>query len=109
MKSWVSASSAQEPYLCGMENNQQPKRQRGQRVSTHHTVTEPDELMTFLVAQLPHKNRSNIKSLLGNKQILIDGKVFTQFNHPLAPGQVVTVAANRAPRNIAVPGPYHFV
>lgn len=53
--------------------------------------------MAFLVEKLPHKNRSNIKSLLKNKQILVDGKVFTQFNHPLQPGQVVTVAGNRAP------------
>ena len=80
-----------------MDNTDKPKRQRGQRLSTEHTVTEPGELMAFLIAQLPHKNRNNIKSLLSNKQILIDGKVYTQFNHPLQPGQVVTVAANRAP------------
>ena len=80
-----------------MDNTDKPKRQRGQRMSTQHTVIEPGELMAFLMAQLPHKNRNNIKSLLSNKQILIDGKVYTQFNHPLQPGQVVTVAANRAP------------
>lgn len=66
-------------------------------MSTQHPVRESGELMAFLIAQLPHKNRSNIKSLLSNKQILIDGKVYTQFNQPLQPGQVVTVAANRAP------------
>ena len=80
-----------------MDDTDKPKRQRGQRMSTQHAVTEPGELMAFLIAQLPGKNRNNIKSLLGNKQILIDGKVYTQFNHPVLPGQVVTVAANRAP------------
>ena len=80
-----------------MDKPDKPKRQRGQRVSTELSVTEPAELMAFLIAQLPHKNRNNIKSLLSNKQILIDGKVYTQFNHPLVPGQLVTVAANRAP------------
>ncbi|MFD2933403.1 RluA family pseudouridine synthase [Spirosoma flavum] len=80
-----------------MENTDQPRRQRGQRTDTKLTVSEPTELMTFLVAQLPHKNRNNIKSLLSNKQILVDAKVYTQFNHPLRPGQVVTVAGNRAP------------
>ncbi|MBD2755581.1 RluA family pseudouridine synthase [Spirosoma validum] len=79
-----------------METPNQP-RPRGQRSATQLTVSEPAELMTFLLAQLPHKNRNNIKSLLRNKQVLIDGKVYTQFNHPLRPGQVVTVAANRAP------------
>ena len=80
-----------------MENTDKPKRQRGQRMSTKHTVTEPGELMAFLIAQLPGKNRNNIKSLLSNKQVLVDGRVYTQFNHPLQPGQTVTVAANRAP------------
>lgn len=80
-----------------MDNTDKPKRQRGQRTSTTLTVAEPAQLMAFLIAQLPHKNRNNIKSLLSNKQVLIDGKVYTQFNHPLQPGQVVTVAANRAP------------
>lgn len=80
-----------------MDTPKQPRRQRGQRTDTQFTVSEPAELMAFLIAQLPHKNRNNIKSLLSNKQILINGKVYTQFNHPLQPGQVVTVAANRAP------------
>jgi 23S rRNA pseudouridine1911/1915/1917 synthase len=80
-----------------MDTPEQPRRQRGQRTETKLTVAEPAELMAFLIAQLPHKNRNNIKSLLSNKQILIDGKVYTQFNHPLQPGQVVTVAATRAP------------
>ncbi|GAB3726248.1 RluA family pseudouridine synthase [Spirosoma lituiforme] len=86
-------------YLCGMDNpNQPPRRPRGQRTDITLSVSEASELMAFLIAQLPHKNRNNIKSLLGNKQILVDGKVFTQFNHPLKPGQIVTVAANRAPQ-----------
>ena len=80
-----------------METPDQPRRQRGQRTDVKLTVSEPGELMAFLLAQLPNKNRNNIKSLLSNKQILIDSKVYTQFNHPLQPGQVVTVAANRAP------------
>ncbi|GAB3714455.1 RluA family pseudouridine synthase [Spirosoma flavus] len=79
-----------------MEKPQSPRR-RGERTDVNFTVSEPAELMTFLLAQLPHKNRNNIKSLLRNKQILIEGKVYTQFNHPLRPGQIVTVAANRAP------------
>ena len=75
----------------------QPRKQRGQRTDTQLTATEPVELMAFLLAKLPHKNRNNIKSLLKNKQILVDGKVYIQFNHPVRAGQVVTVAANRVP------------
>ena len=90
-------TSARKPYLCRMENTDQPRHQRGQRTDQKLTVSEPAELMTFLIANLPHKNRNNIKSLLSNRQILIEGKVYTQFNHPLKPGQVVTVAGSRAP------------
>ncbi|MBN8820502.1 MULTISPECIES: RluA family pseudouridine synthase [unclassified Spirosoma] len=80
-----------------MENTEPPRRPGGKRADLQLIVSEPAELMAFLIAKLPHKNRNNIKSLLRNKQILIDGKVYTQFNHPLQPEQVVTVAANRAP------------
>ncbi|GAB3994962.1 RluA family pseudouridine synthase [Spirosoma daeguense] len=80
-----------------MENPEKPRPRRGQRSDQQFTVSEPDQLMTFLIAQLPHKNRNNIKSLLRNKQILIDDKVYTQFNHPLRPGQVVKIGASRAP------------
>lgn len=78
---------------------EQPERshRRGQRADQRLTVQQPAELMSFLIANLPHKNRNNVKSLLRNKQVLVDGRVYTQFNHPLRAGQVVTVAANRAP------------
>jgi 23S rRNA pseudouridine1911/1915/1917 synthase len=81
-----------------MDNTDKPRRQRGQRTDIKLTVAEPAELMAFLIAHLPHKNRNNIKSLLGNKQVLVNGKVYTQFNHPLRAGQIVTVAANRVPQ-----------
>lgn len=79
-----------------MEKSDQPRPIRGQRADVTLTVTEPSELMTFLIRQLPHKNRYNIKSFLRNKQVFIDGKVYTQFNHPLRVGQVVTIGSTRA-------------
>lgn len=61
------------------------------------SVTEPDELMKFLIARMPDKNRNNIKSLLANKQVIVDGQAVRQFNHPLAPGQKVEIRWNRIP------------
>lgn len=61
------------------------------------TVAEEDELMKFLIASLPHKNRNNIKSLLANKQVIVDGRPVKQFNHPLVPGQQVEIRWNRVP------------
>ncbi len=83
-------------------NNMEPldephSRRRTAKADPNFTVDEPAELMTFLLAKLPHKNRNNIKSLLRNKQVLVDDRVYTQFNHALQPGQTVRVGQNRAP------------
>lgn len=59
-------------------------------------VTEEVELMSFLIAQLPHKNRNNIKTLLRDKQILVEGRVVTQYNHLLKPNQKVEISGSKA-------------
>ncbi|XTA53876.1 RluA family pseudouridine synthase [Fusobacterium sp. SB021] len=51
--------------------------------------------MKFLIENLPNKNRNNIKSLLKNKQVLVDGAAISQFNHPLNPGQEVMITESR--------------
>ena len=58
-------------------------------------VKEQNELMKFLIENLPNKNRNNIKSLLKNKQVLVDGAAIAQFNHPLNPGQEVMITESR--------------
>ncbi|MGQ7870122.1 RluA family pseudouridine synthase [Sunxiuqinia sp. sy24] len=76
---------------------QRPQSKKSQ--TTLLEVKEQEELMKFLIAQLPHKNRNNIKSLLKKRQVLVDGKAITQFNHLLKPGQ--KVAFENAPAPIA--------
>jgi 23S rRNA pseudouridine1911/1915/1917 synthase len=61
-------------------------------------VTENTELMKFLLIQLPHKNRDNIKSYLRSRQVIVDGRIVTQYNHPLIPGQQVEVTGERIPK-----------
>ncbi len=58
-------------------------------------VTQNAELMAFLMAQMPHKSRTNIKSLLTKKQVLVDGKPISQYNHRLVPGQKVEIGGTR--------------
>jgi 23S rRNA pseudouridine1911/1915/1917 synthase len=65
---------------------------------TSFKVKEPEELMKFLIVQLPHKNRNNIKTLLKKREVLVDGKAITQFNHLLKPGQKVEISISSAPR-----------
>jgi 23S rRNA pseudouridine1911/1915/1917 synthase len=56
---------------------------------------EEAELMTFLIEKLPHKNRNNVKSLLRNRQVAVDGLLISQFNHLLKPNQEVEIRWSR--------------
>lgn len=62
--------------------------------ATGFEVKEQEELMKFLLANLPDKSRNKVKSILKNKQVFVDGKAVTQFNHLLEPGQVITIGKN---------------
>jgi 23S rRNA pseudouridine1911/1915/1917 synthase len=56
-------------------------------------VTHNDELLRFLRSSL--KKSRKAKSLLSNKQVLVDGRIVTQFNHPLYPGSQVELKSER--------------
>ena len=58
-------------------------------------VTEPVELMTFLLAKMGGMSRNSIKSLLAHRQIMVNNKVTTQFNLPLQPNDLVAVTSGR--------------
>jgi len=59
------------------------------------TVGEGTTLMPFLLQSLANKSRDNIKSLLRNKQVIVNGESVTQFNHELTPGDQVTIRGER--------------
>lgn len=65
--------------------------------TTQFKVTEETELLVFLLAKITGKSRNDVKALLRDKQIYIDGQAVTQFNHPLKPEQVVEVKWKKAP------------
>ncbi len=54
-------------------------------------VKEEIILMPFLLQSLKNKSRDNVKSLLRNKKVFVNGKPVTQFNHPLMPGNKVVI------------------
>jgi len=64
-------------------------------------VKEKAELMAFLLENLKQKSRDNIKSLLRNSQVSVNGDDISQFNHPLVPGDIVLIKWTRD----AVKGP----
>lgn len=55
-------------------------------------VTEDRELMEFLIENLKGKSRNNIKSLLVHRQVSINNRVATKYNHPLKEGQEVVIS-----------------
>ncbi len=79
-----------------MQDEEKPKRRQPDKrdsapKETRLIVTEDTELMVFLLAKLPHKNRNNIKSILRDRQVWINDQAVTQYNHPLKANQEVVV------------------
>ena len=59
------------------------------------TVEKEALLLQFLLQHLKQKSRDNVKSMLRYRQVWVDGRVVSQFNHPLRPGQLVTIKKDR--------------
>jgi 23S rRNA pseudouridine1911/1915/1917 synthase len=59
------------------------------------TVTRADTLLAALFRLLPGKNRAMVKAVLRDRQVLVDGRAITQFDHPLRAGQILTVHWDR--------------
>ncbi|HOC80290.1 MAG TPA: RluA family pseudouridine synthase [Bacilli bacterium] len=58
-------------------------------------VKEPCELLSFLLEKLPALSRNNVKRLLANHQVAVDGAPISQFNFLLAKEDIVIVSNNR--------------
>lgn len=68
------------------------------------TVAEPAELMAFLLVKLPQKSRNNIKTLLRDGQVWVEGKVQSQYNLQLQAGQRVEIRREKTERAPALSG-----
>ncbi|ASA19635.1 RluA family pseudouridine synthase [Paenibacillus donghaensis] len=56
-----------------------------------YPVTEPAELLPFLLTHITGRGRNAIKSILSRGQVSVNGKTTTQHNLQLHPGQVVAI------------------
>ena len=63
--------------------------------ATHLKVTEPVQLMTFLLAKMGGMSRSSVKSLLAHRQVMVNNKISTQFNLELQPNDLIEVNSGR--------------
>lgn len=62
---------------------------------THFRVSEPVELMTFLLAKMGGMSRNSVKSLLAHRQVSVNNTITTQFNHLLKPNDKIIVNSSR--------------
>lgn len=60
-----------------------------------YKVHEPCQLLSFLLSKYPNLSRNNVKSLLSNHQVAVDGAPISQFNFELAKDDIVIVSKRR--------------
>lgn len=62
---------------------------------TVYPVTEPAELMEFLIKKMAGISRTRVKALLTNRVVMVDNNIQTQYNYPLKPGMKVQVSREK--------------
>lgn len=72
-------------------NKKQPFQKKQKENTKQWTVTAEQELLVYLLEQLSGKSRNSVKSILTRGQVLVNSHVVTKHNHPLLPGDTVTV------------------
>lgn len=66
-------------------------------------VIENAKLLEYLFLTLKDTKRSNVKQFLKMGAVLVNGKPITQFDHPLKPGDQVSIKSARDPRPVEAP------
>ncbi|MBP1993888.1 23S rRNA pseudouridine1911/1915/1917 synthase [Paenibacillus eucommiae] len=74
-----------------MNKHKTSKSSPAQEKITILKVQEPAELMSFLIEAMPSRGRNALKSILARGQVFVDSKPVTKYNHPLQPGQQVSI------------------
>ena len=75
-----------------MQSNKNNSESKNKKNNTIFKVENDNELMKFLIEIFPNKKRFFIKSILSNKQVSVNKKTISQFNHLLHPGDEVSVS-----------------
>lgn len=70
---------------------------------TIYNVSEPAELMDFLMQKMTGISRTKVKTLLANRVILVDNVITTQYNFELKPGMKVQMSRAKHNREFKNP------
>jgi 23S rRNA pseudouridine1911/1915/1917 synthase len=70
------------------------------------TVEAPAQLLAYLFEQWPELKKKQIRTWLKHQAITVNGRPVSQFDHPLVPGDVVAVRADRfaVPKTVLASG-----
>ena len=75
----------------GRNTSGRPVARRAAQYTTLN-VTEPAELMSFIMKKMDGISRNKVKSMLTNRVILVDNVITTQYNFALKPGMKVQIS-----------------
>lgn len=79
----------------GGQNTHRHLRARSAAKYTVFHVTEPAELMAFLMQKMAGISRTRVKALLTNRVVLVDNTIQTRYNYPLLPGMEVQISKEK--------------
>ena len=80
------------------ERKNRPERRPVARAAnrcTVYNVSEPSELMGFLMKKMSGISRTRVKALLTNRVVMVDNNIQTQYNFPLKPGMKVQISKEK--------------
>ena len=77
------------------KNNNSSRVARAAAKYTVFNVTEPAELMEFLMKKMAGISRTRVKALLTNRVVMVDNNIQTLYNFPLKPGMKVQVSREK--------------
>ena len=73
------------------------KNKRKPKPDSVFQVKVEGDLMSFLLEMIPFKNKNNIKSLLLNNQVEVNGRIVSKHNHIVKPNSEVKIKWERSP------------
>ena len=75
------------------DNRTPRKKEQKMEITAVYKVNRSDELLEFLLKKC-NTSRNNVKKLLSNHQVLVNGSPVTQFNLPLAKDDEIKITKN---------------
>ncbi len=60
-------------------------------MNKEYIVTKNSGLLESLIENIKDKSRNNIKAILKNGEVMVDGRIVKQFDHPLSIGQKISI------------------